>query len=82
VGDPIGSYVRGVLNTRAVRYRVVSREIERDTAEGWIENPAYVNRATVVSWLRQHNASVDEFEEDNGTADEYRSDKVFEWLGY
>jgi len=55
---------------------------DRDTAEGWIDNPAQVNVATVKRWLAQHSASFEEFIEDNGVKDSYGSDRVFEWLGY
>jgi len=53
-----------------------------DTAEGWIENPEWINVATVKAWLAQHHASFDAFVEDNGESEAYRSDVVFAWLGY
>ncbi len=60
----------------------ISMSVERDTAEGWMDNPSYIPKATVKSWLVEHYASLSEFIEDNGDRESYRSDKVFEWLGY
>ena len=56
--------------------------VERDTVDGWIDNPASISRATVLSWLKEHSIDFDTFAEDNGDNDTYRSDKVLYWLGY
>jgi hypothetical protein len=54
-----------------------------DTAEGWMDNPEPVSRATVRHWISQHDGpTFAEFIEDNGDQDEYDSNVVFEWLGY
>lgn len=63
----------------------MSTNVERDTAEGWIENPDPVNKETAMRWLSQHEVAGAElrgFFEDLGDRDMYGSDEVFAWLGY
>lgn len=44
--------------------------------------PTVVTRAEALAEVKKHGSSVDEFDEDLGVHEQYKSADVLAWLGY
>lgn len=47
--------------------------------ESW---PPFVTRAEALAEVKKHGSSVDEFDDDLGVHEQYKSADVLAWLGY